>query len=74
MTIHRTDKHQISRGSSVEIIERCAGFLRQGADFCGILDYADEESTGEYQELLNKLEVRALQIIARETGYGNEQD
>lgn len=64
---HYTDEHQVKRGSSVDIIERCAAFLRQCGDFEGILDYADEEEEGTYQDTIKLLEKEALRIIAKET-------
>lgn len=67
MAEHYTDKHQIERGSSVDIIERCIAFCRVAGDFEGILDYAEEEETpGKFQELLLQLTNEAMRIIARE--------
>ena len=63
---HWTDEHQVLRGSSVDIIERCAAFLRQACDFEGVLDYADSEETGKFQEMLQELNKEALRIIVRE--------
>jgi hypothetical protein len=64
---HRTDEHQVTRGSSIDIIERCAAFVRQSGDFEGVLDYADEEETGEFQDLLSRLEKEAMRIIQKES-------
>ena len=64
---HRTDDHLVLRGSSIDIIERCAAFVRQSGDFEGVLDYADDEETGEFQELIRRLEKEAMRIIAKES-------
>ena len=64
---HRTDDHLVCRGSSIDIIERCAAFVRQSGDFEGVLDYADDEETGEFQELIRRLEKEAMRIIAKES-------
>ncbi len=66
MLNHGTDEHLVTRGSSVDIIERCAAFVRQSGDFEGVLDYADDEETGEFQELLFRLEKEAMRIIVKE--------
>jgi hypothetical protein len=62
-----TDEHLVRRGSSCDIIERCAAFIRQMGDFEGVLDYADDEETGEFQEMLRALEKEAIRIIAEES-------
>ena len=65
---HYTDSHLIERGSSVDIIERCAAFIRQAGDFEGLLDYAeDEDEPGKYQTLLDALTKEAMRIIAKES-------
>jgi hypothetical protein len=67
---HYTDSHLIERGSSVDIIERCAAFIRQSGDFEGLLDYAEPEeegSHGKYQKLLHTLTKEAMRIIAKES-------
>jgi len=65
---HYTDSHLTERGSSVDIIERCAAFLRQCGDFEGLLDYAeDDNEPGKYQTLLHALEKEAMRIIHRES-------
>ena len=65
---HYTDSHLIERGSSVDIIERCAAFIRQAGDFEGLLDYAeDEDDPGKFQILLRSLTKEAMRIIARES-------
>jgi hypothetical protein len=65
---HYTDSHLIERGSSVDIIERCAAFIRQCGDFEGLLDYAEDESNpGKYQNLLHALTKEAMRIIAKES-------
>lgn len=64
---HRTDEHQVTRGSSIDLIERCAAFVRQSGDFEGVLDYADDEETGHFQGLLRDLEKEAIRIIHKET-------
>jgi hypothetical protein len=73
-TPHHTDKHLVMRGSSVDIIERCAAFLRISGDFEGILDYAEEEDEegnllheGKFQDLLRQLDKEAMRIIAKES-------
>lgn len=65
--IHHTDKYLISRGSSIDVIERCAAFIRQSADFKGILDYADEDGSGKFQEMIHDLNHWALRIIQKES-------
>ena len=62
-----TDEHLVLRGSSLDIIERCAAFVRQSGDFEGILDYGDDEETGTFQKLLHRLEKEAMRIIAKES-------
>ncbi len=65
---HYTDKHLTIRGSSLDLIERCAAFLRQCGDFEGVLDYAeDEDAPGKYQEKLESLKREAMRIIAKES-------
>jgi hypothetical protein len=71
---HYTDEHQVLRGSSIDIIERCAAFARQAGDFEGILDYAEEEDDegnplheGKFQGMLRELEKEAMRIIAKES-------
>jgi len=65
---HYTDSYLIERGSSVDIIERCAAFIRQCGDFEGLLDYAEDESNpGKYQKLLHALTKQAMRIIANES-------
>lgn len=65
---HYTDGHQIQRGSSVDIIERCVVFMKVSGDFEGILDYAeDEDNPDEFQSMLRKLSAVALAIIAKES-------
>jgi hypothetical protein len=64
---HYTDEHLVSRGSSVDIIERCAAFVRQSGDFEGVLDYADEDESGKFQDILQQLEKEAMRIIAKES-------
>jgi hypothetical protein len=64
---HYTDEHIIKRGSSIDLIERCAAFLRQSGDFEGVLDYGEDESNpGYFQDLLRKLNKEAMRIIAKE--------
>lgn len=67
MAEHYTDEHQVKRGSSVDYIERCAAFMRIAGDFEGVLDYADSDENGDYQQLLRELCDRAMVIIASET-------
>lgn len=71
---HYTDEHLVRRGSSIDLIERCAAFVRQSGDFEGVLDYAEEEDEegnplheGKFQEMLRDLEKEAMRIIARES-------
>ena len=71
---HRTDEHLVERGSSVDLIERCAAFIRQCGDFEGVLDYGEEEDEegnllheGKFQEMLSQLEKEALRIITKES-------
>lgn len=52
---HCTDEHLVMRGSSIDLIERCAAFVRQAGDFEGVLDYADDEETGKFQKVLDQL-------------------
>lgn len=70
---HYTDTHQVTRGSSVNIIERCAAYLRQAGDFEGILDYTEEEDEqgnllhkGKFQAMLRELKKEAMRILVRE--------
>lgn len=65
---HYTDEHLIKRGSSVDLIERCAAFVRQAGDFEGVLDYADAEGDGILQSALQQLTKVAMLIIRKETG------
>ena len=58
-------KYKIREGSSLDIIDRSLKFLQCAPDFLYVLDYMDDD--GEYQELLKKLEKRALQAITRES-------
>jgi len=65
---HYTDSYLIERGSSVDIIERCAAFIRQSGDFQGLLDYEEDESEPDkYQKLLHVLTKEAMRIINRES-------
>lgn len=64
---HYTDEHLVKRGSSVDLIERCAAFMRQACDFEGVLDYADEDESGKFQGLLQELGKEAMRIIKKET-------
>jgi hypothetical protein len=67
---HYTDLHLTQRGSSVDIIERCAAFIRQCGDFEGMLDYAeDEDEPGKYQNFLHDLTKKAMAIIAKESKF-----
>lgn len=63
---HYTDEHLVIRGSSIDIIERCAAFIRQSGDFEGVLDYASEDEDGKFQELLSQLGQEAMRIIRKE--------
>ena len=58
-------KYKIREGSSLDIIDRSLKFLQCAPDFLYVLDYMDDD--GEYQDLLKKLEKRALQAITRES-------
>jgi hypothetical protein len=51
------------------MIEPSAAFIRQCGDFEGVLDYAEDEETGDagkFQDLLHQLEKEAMRIIAKE--------
>ena len=64
MSEHYTDSHLVQRGSSVDLIERCAAFIRQCGDFEGILEYGeDEESIAKLHDLTKA----AMKIIAKES-------
>lgn len=68
---HYTDSHMIQRGSSVDLIERCAAFVRQSGDFEGVLDYAeDEDNIGKFQKMLHTLTKEAMRIICSESEQG----
>ena len=67
MAEHYTDEHQVQRGSSVDLIERCAKFMRIARDFEGVLDYADSDESGHYKKLLRELCDKAMGIIAKES-------
>ena len=58
-------KYKIREGSSLDIIDRSLKFLQCAPGFLYVLDYMDDDE--EYQELLKKLEKRALQAITRES-------
>jgi hypothetical protein len=51
--VHYTDQHLTRRGSSIDLIERCAAFARQAGDFEGVLDYADDDESGKFQTMLD---------------------
>lgn len=60
---HYTDSHLVSRGSSVDIIERCMAFCRQSADFEGIVDYGSgEKRSPKFKNLIKELQAEAFQI------------
>lgn len=59
-------ENAIRPGSSLDYIKRCAAFVELAGDFHDVLDYADEEETGEFQALLSQLEKEAMRIIAKE--------
>jgi hypothetical protein len=59
--------YKIREGSSLDIIDRSLKFLQCAPNFLYVLDYMDNEETYEYQELLTKLEKRALQAINKES-------
>ena len=60
-------KYKIREGSSLDIIDRSLKFLQCAPDFLYVLDYMDGDEADKYQELLKKLEKRALQAITRES-------
>lgn len=60
-------KYKIREGSSLDIIDRSLKFLQCAPDFRYVLDYMGDDKADEYQELLKKLEKRALQAITRES-------
>jgi hypothetical protein len=64
--VHYTDQHLTRRGSSIDLIERCAAFARQAGDFEGVLDYADDDESGKFQTMLNLLVKEAMRIAAKE--------
>jgi hypothetical protein len=58
---HYTDSHLTPRGSSVDIVERCAAFIRQCGDFEGLLDYAENEKTpGKHQRFTARSHERSM--------------
>jgi hypothetical protein len=65
--VHYTDQHLTRRGSSIDLIERCAAFARQAGDFEGVLDSADDDESGKFQTMLNLLVKEAMRIAAKES-------
>ena len=69
MTDPDPEMYRIRPGSSVNMIRRAMSFVESSADFLELLDYMDDEEGGEggeYQELLKRLEKRAMELVRME--------